>query len=157
SQFVADRRRCCRDDRLRLPRENHAAAKAEIRLGHRRGNRRPYLAAALNGMLDGVGEIGVVAAYGTEIKDWNAGNSGLADDRIVDDAQRGSADTPLHRLGVPWVVNRADRGWQTLLHQSVKHAPVLPLESLAHVGMLLEAICYRPRRRSEHGGLAASI
>jgi hypothetical protein len=39
----------------------------------------------------------------------------------------------------------------------VKHAAVLPLESLANVGKLLEAICYRPGGRSEHGGVAQSI
>jgi hypothetical protein len=64
--------------------------------------------------LDRVGEIGVVAAYGTQIDDWNATYSGLADDAIVDHAQRGGADTALRRVGVARVVNRADRGWQTL-------------------------------------------
>jgi hypothetical protein len=39
----------------------------------------------------------------------------------------------------------------------VKRAAVLPLESLANVGKLLEAICYRPGGRNEHGGVAQSV
>jgi hypothetical protein len=71
--------------------------------------------------------------------------------------QRGGADAPLYRSGVAGVVNRADRGWQTLPQLGLQHAAVLPLEALADVGKLFEALCSRPRGRSEHGGVAQSV
>jgi len=80
--------------------------------------------------------------------------AGLTDDAIVADAQRGGTDAALHRVGVARAINRADRGGQTLQRKSVQHGAVLSLKLIAAVGKLFEAVCYRPRGRGEHGGIA---
>ena len=83
--------------------------------------------------------------------------AGLTDDAIVVDAQRGGTDAALDRVGIARAINRADRGGQTLQRESVQHGAVLSLKLIAAVGKLFEAVCYRPRGRGEHGGIAQGM
>src|SRR3954451_11683016 len=75
-------------------RKDLAAPPAEIVLGHERDDRAGDLPTAMRGRLDRISKIVVLVTDKAKIDDRNARSGSLADDRVVDHAQRRRTDPP---------------------------------------------------------------
>jgi hypothetical protein len=112
---------------------------------------------ALYGRLDRVGEVAVLAAENTQIKEWEASGEGFARDDVVEQGERCASQPPALRIGVARIVNGAERRWPSRRLDRIQHGSVLSLESLPHISKEAKRSTHGLRGMLEHAGHSKRI